>query len=439
MEQNQIRSNFFRYTSQNMLGMMGLSCYILADTYFISQGLGADGLTALNLAIPFYNFIQGLGLMLGMGGATKFALLRGQGSEDEAQRAFSRSAVLALLTSLIFVIPGLLFADQMSTLLGGTGEVHGMTATYLRVLLTFSPAFLLNNVVLCFVRNDGAPRLAMTAMLGGSFSNIVLDYIFIFPCGMGMFGAVFATGLAPVISLVILSGHFKKRTLRFQREGLTLRGSGEVALLGAPSLISEMSSGLVLLLFNFIILGLAGNLGVAGYGVVANIYLVVIALFTGLGQGIQPLVSAAWGSGDKKTTRVVYRYALIFAVTLAVVVYVVSFFLADPIVAAFNREGDPDLQAIAVRGLKLYFTAFFFSGCNVVTAVFFSSLERPKAGFVVSILRGFVLIVPLALILSRILGMDGVWLSAPMTEAITTLVAIVLYRRMSREGQTEKA
>ena len=105
MEQNQIRSNFFRYTSQNMLGMMGLSCYILADTYFISQGLGADGLTALNLAIPFYNFIQGLGLMLGMGGATKFALLRGQGSENEAQRAFSRSAVLALLTSLIFVIP----------------------------------------------------------------------------------------------------------------------------------------------------------------------------------------------------------------------------------------------------------------------------------------------------------------------------------------------
>ena len=430
---------FARYASLNALGMLGFSCYILADTFFIAQGLGADGLTALNLAIPIYSLVHGCGLMLGMGGATRYSICRGQRDNDGASAAFVSSVYPAVLLAIIFVSAGLFFPTPLASLLGADAQVLTMTATYLRVILLFSPAFLLNDILVCFVRNDGAPRLAMTAMLGGSFSNIVLDYIFIFPCGMGMFGAVFATGLAPVISLVILSGHFKKRTLRFQREGLTLRGSGEVALLGAPSLISEMSSGLVLLLFNFIILGLAGNLGVAGYGVVANIYLVVIALFTGLGQGIQPLVSAAWGSGDKKTTRVVYRYALIFAVTLAVVVYVVSFFLADPIVAAFNREGDPDLQAIAVRGLKLYFTAFFFSGCNVVTAVFFSSLERPKAGFVVSILRGFVLIVPLALILSRILGMDGVWLSAPMTEAITTLVAIVLYRRMSREGQTEKA
>ena len=238
MEHSAIRREFFQYTSQNMLGMMGLSCYILADTFFISQGLGADGLTALNLAIPFYNFIQGAGLMLGMGGATKFSILRGRGREEEAQGVFTRSLILAVLVSLLFVIPGVCFAPQMSTLLGGTGEVHGMTATYLRVLLTFAPAFLLNNVTLCFVRNDGAPRLAMAAMLGGSFSNIVLDYIFIFPCGMGMFGAVFATGLAPVISLVILSGHFRKRTLVPRRSGLNFRGTGEQVMLGAPSLIS---------------------------------------------------------------------------------------------------------------------------------------------------------------------------------------------------------
>lgn len=439
MERIAIRREFFRYTSQNMLGMMGLSCYILADTYFISQGLGADGLTALNLAIPFYNFIQGFGLMLGMGGATKFALLRGRGQEREAQGVFTRSLLLALLASLIFVIPGLCFAPQLSTLLGGTGAVHGMTATYLRVLLTFAPAFLVNNVTLCFVRNDGAPRLAMAAMLGGSFSNIVLDYLFIFPCGMGMFGAVFATGLAPVISLAILSGHFRKGTLVLQRSGLDLRGTGEQIMLGAPSLISELSSGLVLVLFNFIILGLAGNLGVAGYGVVANIYLVVVALFTGLGQGIQPLVSSAWGRGEVRTARTVYRYAVLTALGMAVVLYAGSVLLSGPIVAVFNREGDPTLQEIAVRGLKLYFLAFFFAGFNIVTAVFFACREKAHSGFLVSILRGFVLIVPLALVMSRLLGMDGVWLSAPVTEVITALVAIALYQRMNKEGQTEKS
>ena len=436
MEHNAVRREFFRYTSQNMLGMMGLSCYILADTYFISQGLGADGLTALNLAIPFYNFIQGFGLMLGMGGATKFSLLRGRGQEGEAQGVFVRSLALALLASLVFVIPGLCFAPQLSALLGGTGAVHGMTATYLRVLLTFAPAFLVNNVTLCFVRNDGAPRLAMAAMLGGSFSNIVLDYIFIFPCGMGMFGAVFATGLAPVISLVILSGHFRKGTLALRRTGLRFRGTGEQVMLGAPSLISELSSGLVLVLFNFIILGLAGNLGVAGYGVVANIYLVVVALFTGLGQGIQPLVSSAWGRGEARTARTVYRYAVLAALGLAAVLYAGAVLLSDPIVAVFNREGDPTLQQIAVRGLKLYFLAFFFAGFNIVTAVFFSCLEKARSGFLVSVLRGFVLIVPLALVMSRLLGMDGVWLSAPVTEALTALAAVVLLRRSRRKGQS---
>ena len=420
------------------MGMIGLSCYILADTFFISQGLGPNGLAALNLAIPFYNFIQGVGLMLGMGGATKFALLRGQGREDEAQGVFTQSLILALAASVLFVLPGVLFPSQLSTLLGGSGVVHGMTQTYLRVLLSFSPAFLLNNVCLCFVRNDNAPRLAMTAMLGGSFSNILLDYLFIFPMNMGMFGAILATGLAPVISLAILSPHFRCRTLRLNRAGVRLAGvrlagAGELAALGSPSLIAELSSGLVLIMFNLIILGLAGNLGVAGYGVVANIYLVVLALFTGLSQGIQPLVSAAWGRREERTVHTVYRYALWAAVVLAAGVYVLSVLFAQPIVAAFNREQDPLLQQIAVRGLRLYFTAFFFSGFNVVTAVYFSSMDRPRAGFLVSILRGFVLIVPLALLMSRVWGMDGVWLSAPVTEALTALGAIYLLRKKVTE------
>lgn len=202
-----------------------------------------------------------------------------------------------------------------------------------------------------------------------------------------------------------------------------------MAALGSPSLIAELSSGLVLILFNLIILDLAGNLGVAGYGVVANIYLVVLALFTGLGQGIQPLVSAAWGRRDRERVHAVYKYALWAVVGLAASVYLLSVLLDGPIVAAFNREKDPLLQEIAVRGLRLYFTAFLFAGFNIVTAVFFSSMDRPRSGFTVSILRGFILIVPLAVLMSRLWGMDGVWLSAPVSEAITALVAVILLRK----------
>ena len=435
MDHGKIQREFVRYAAQNIMGMVGLSCYILADTFFISQGLGPDGLTALNLALPCYSLIQGLGLMLGMGGATRFSILRGQGREGEAQEVFTQALFFALAVSLLFAVPGSLLAPKLGALLGAQGAVHGMTTTYLRVMMLFAPMFLVNNVMLCFVRNDSAPRLAMLAMLGGSISNIVLDFLFIFPLGMGMLGAILATGLAPVISLSILSPHFRHRTLRLRGSGFRVRGIGGLSVLGLPSLVSELSSGLVLMLFNFIILHLAGNLGVAGYGVVANIYLVVLALFTGLAQGIQPLVSAAQGREDEWAAGTVYRYAVWTAVGVGAAVYVVTFLFAQPIAAIFNRELDPVLQEVAVRGLRLYFSAFFFSGFNVVTAVYFSSTERPASGFVISFLRGFALIVPCALLMSRLWGMDGVWLSAPAAEAVTALAAVWIILTGKRHGK----
>ena len=160
---------FARYTSLNVLGMIGLSCYILADTFFISLGLGADGLAALNLAIPIYSFINGSGLMIGMGGGTRYSILKSQGNHREANRVFTNVLYLATVLAFLFVAAGLLFAGDIVRLFGGTGNVFTMSRTYLRVILLFAPAFLMNNVLLCFVRNDGAPQLSMAAMLGAAF------------------------------------------------------------------------------------------------------------------------------------------------------------------------------------------------------------------------------------------------------------------------------
>lgn len=184
------------------------------------------------------------------------------------------------------------FFRAITSLLGADAAVYDMTETYLKVILIFAPAFLMNNLILCFVRNDGSPQLAMTAMIAGSLSNIVLDWLFIFPCGMGIFGAVFATGLAPVISLIILSVHFIKRKNGFMLKKIRPEARFILAVLsgGLPSLITEWSSGIVMIVFNSIMLGLEGNTGVAAYGVIANLSLVVIAIYTGIAQGIQPLI-----------------------------------------------------------------------------------------------------------------------------------------------------
>ena len=217
MEQKSSMRDFARYTILSVLGTLGVSCYILADTFFVSKGVGTDGLAALNLAIPVYNFIHGTGLMLGMGGATKLSVCKSQGKQEEVNRFFTNTVYLAILFSGAFFLLGLFFSDQLAILLGADANVLEMTDTYLKWLLLFAPAFILNDVLLCFVRNDESPQLSMIAMLIGSFSNIVLDYIFIFPMQMGIFGAIFATGLSPIISIVMMLPHWtrKKNTFHF--------------------------------------------------------------------------------------------------------------------------------------------------------------------------------------------------------------------------------
>lgn len=411
---------FARYVSLNVTGMLGLSCYILADTFFIARGLGAEGLAALNLAIPVYSFVHGSGLMLGMGGGTRYSIFRGQKGNDNGNVIFTHTVFAAAILALVFVLTGLLGAGWLTAALGGEGRVGQMTRTYLTVILLFSPAFIMNDVLLCFVRNDGAPRLAMKAMLGGSFSNVILDYIFIFPCGMGIFGAVLATGLAPVISMGILSSHLRKKRNGFHFTGCRLEGRllGSELALGFPSLITEVSSGIVIIVFNQIIMGLQGNTGVAAYGVIANLSLVAAAVFTGIAQGIQPIISTAYGTGDREKTGRLLGYGLKTMGSLVVLIYLGLFAFTGPVTAVFNSEGNQLLQEIAEKGLRLYFLAAPFMGFNIVISSYYTSVDQALPAHIISILRGLALIVPAAYVMARLFGMTGVWLAVPVTEAV---------------------
>ncbi len=412
---------FAKYASMNVMGMIGLSCYILADTFFIAQGLGADGLAALNLAIPVYSAVHGSGLMLGMGGATKYAILKGQGVREGGSRMFTDTVAMAVVLAAFFMAAGLLGAGTVTRTLGADAAVFDMTETYLKVILLFSPAFMANDILLCFIRNDGNPRLAMIAMLSGSFSNIILDYVFIFPLRMGIFGAVLATGFAPLISMAVLSSHFIKKKNGFSlKRALHLRqDAGSILMLGFPSLILEVASGLVIIVFNLLIMKLEGNVGVAAYGVITNLSLVVIAIFTGIAQGMQPLTSRAYGQGRREETVCLLRYGLLTSLAIAALLYGIVFFFADPIALVFNREQNETLQEMAVYGMKLYFTGIFFAGINVVLSMFFTSTELALQAHGISLLRGLILIVPLAVLFARLGGMTGVWLAFPVTEALT--------------------
>ncbi len=425
-------AEFIKYAVLNIMGMLGLSCYILADTYFVSKGLGTKGLTALNLAIPVYSFIHGSGLMLGMGGATRYSVFRGQRSGKSGDSIFMNTVYLSVAISMLFLLTGVFFSDGLTQLLGADTEVADMTETYLKFILLFAPAFMMNDVLICFVRNDKNPRLSMLAMLVGSLCNIVLDYVFIFPLGMGILGAVLATGAAPVISMLLLSLHWKngKNGFHFtwKKPELSCMFSG--LPLGFPSLVAEVSSGVVMIVYNIIILKIAGNTGVAAYGVVANLSLVVMAVYTGLAQGMQPVISTDCGKGDTESVRKVVRYGMAAMIVISLAIYLVMYGFASGIAGIFNSENDAALQSLAVPGIRLYFTAAPFAGFNIVISAVFTSTQRAVPAHWISLLRGFVLIIPLAVLLSGVWGIYGIWLAFPVTEGMAAVLGVVIYRKL---------
>ncbi len=427
---------FARYTFLNVLGMIGLSCYILADTFFVSKGLGTNGLAALNLAIPIYSFIHGSGLMLGIGGATKYSIVKVQKASENSDRIFTNTLYMGALLAILFMLTGFFFSDRLTMLLGADGEAAAMTKIYLKVILLFAPAFLFNDIFICFVRNDGNPRLSMTAMLLGSISNIILDYIFIFPLKLGILGAVLATGAAPVLSMLILSRHLikKKNSFHLQRTKPSPVIIGSVISLGIPSLIAEMSSGIVMIVFNSIFMTLSGNVGVAAYGIIANLSLVVISIYTGIAQGMQPIISRAYGKGSQDSAMQTLRYGIFTMLSLSAIIYLGIYFLSGFIAGIFNSEGNLQLQAIAVSGLKLYFTAVPFAGFNILLSSFFTSTEKALPSHLLSLLRGFILIIPMAFLLSYLAKATGLWLAFPITEGIVCLAGAITYLLLKRKG-----
>lgn len=202
---------FTKYVSANIIAMIGLSCYILADTFFISLKMGQTGLAALNLSSPSFNIVFSIGMMFAVGGGTKFAIHKGAKNDADANKVFTHTVLIVALFAVVFVLLGIFASLPIAKFLGAEGDTLDYSKTYVQIILCFAPFFMYSNVFQNFVRNDGAPRLAMIASLAGNLFNIVFDYVLVFPCNLDMLGAALATGFSPIVSILILSSHAKNK------------------------------------------------------------------------------------------------------------------------------------------------------------------------------------------------------------------------------------
>ncbi len=425
-----LTKQFFKYVSQNIFGLLGTSCYILADTYFIAQAAGTDGVTLLNLCLPIYNLIFAFGSMIGLGAATRYAILRAQG-DAQAQRYFSNAIFSVCILAVPFMLVGIFRPDGLLRLMGGDADIVALGMNYARIFLMFTPFFMCNYVVASFVRNDGDPSLAMVATLSGSLFNVVFDYIFIFPMGLGLPGAALATAISPILSIAVCSAHFikKSNTITFVRKAPSVRLLAQSCQLGISGFVGELSSGVTTTVFNFLLLRLAGNVAVAAYGVVANFALVATAIFNGVAQGAQPLVSQCYGKNEMAGARKLLLLGCGTALGLAALLYGVVFGYTDALTALFNSENSALMAEFAHSGMRIYFVGYFFAGCNIVAAGYLGAVNRPAEASITSLCRGMAAIVVCSLVLSALFGMNGVWAAFPVSEAITLALTVFLLKR----------
>ncbi|MCL1862223.1 MAG: MATE family efflux transporter [Defluviitaleaceae bacterium] len=421
------KKEFAKYVGLAVFEMTCVSIYVIADTFLIAQALGPYGLTALNISISAFTVIHGVGLMVGIGGATLFSIVKS--SDGDASDVFTLSLMVGAVASAVFFVAGAIFTVPISAALGANHYTLDMVTSYIRTILYFSPVLILRNILLAFIRNDGNPKLSMAGSFVGAFANIILDYIFLFPLAMGMFGAALATGVSLVLSVAVLGMHFftQKNNLFLRKCRVSFCRIRELFALGASSFISEMSVSVSLIAFNLVILGVVGNIGVAAFGVVINLAVVSICVFSGVAFGMQPLISRGHGSSDNAAVRLTMKYALVTVSIFGMVIYVGIFIFTPWLVYMFNSEANEILRSLAESGLRIYFVGLIFAGINVITSAFFSACDKPKIALTIGILRSSVVLVPMLLALSRF-GMYGVWWSYVATEVAVFILAVFLLK-----------
>lgn len=432
------KRQLMRDISRGALGSVGLSIYILADSFFVSKKLGVLGVSVMNLTMPLFNLMEGLGLLLGMGGATLFVIDKIQ-EPSNSKKVFPQIFRVGLGLGIFFMILGLTCPRAIAGLLGANASIIGMTTEYTHIILIGGPVFVLNNFFLSFVRNDRDTLLAMIAMLASSIWNVVADWLFILVFGWGMLGAGLATSSAPLVSILIMSVHWfnGKNTLSFKPSGFRMSNLKYTLSLGLPSFLMEMSNGVTIFIFNRIILTVSNEYAVAAYGVITNVLLVALALFTGTAQGIQPFVSKEFARrGFKKAFKALHM-AIRVALGIALLVYVVSVVFRGPIVEAFNEQHNAYVAALATKGLPILLFSLFFSAINNQLIIFLSSADATKQSIGLVLFRGYLLVWPVLLPLAFTLKMDGVWLGMPIIEAISLVAGLILIRRIREVIKTK--
>lgn len=421
--------NLWRYIFPAMGGLFVTYLYNVVDGIFVGQGVGSAALGAVNIGVPFITFAVAVAAMFPMGGATVVAIRVGRGDKEGANHAFMTSVTLTLLVSLLLTVAGMVFCGQIIDMSGGhtlSRAMRDMAEDYLFYYCAFSVPMLMSTCLSVFVRNDGSPTLSFVGMCVGAGANIFLDWLFIFPMGMGVTGAAIASGLGQVFSVAVLLSHFVRRqgSLRFRRFHLSGALAVKICKRGVPEAVSQLTTPVTALCYNLMLARLVGDIGVSTFSVLSFIYSLANAILSGVAQGLQPLWGNCYGEQDTDGMNEYLSWGIRINAILSVAIYGLLLFFAESVIRIFNQ--DPELVQNASTALPLFSLSFIPMALNLIYTAFLYSTKRTLQADAISFSRGVVLKAVAIFCLPVLLGGDTIWLAPLAAEFLTLLLALAL-------------
>lgn len=420
-----------------IISMLVSALYNIVDQIFIGQGVGMLGNAATNVAFPVTTIATALALLLGIGGASNYNLEMGAGREKKASSIAGTALSTLVITGVILAVAVLLFLRPLLSLFGATTDVMPYAVDYLGITAVGLPFYALSIGGNHIVRADRSPTYSMTCVLTGAIINTILDPLFIFGFGWGIKGAAWATVIGQVISgilVVIYFGKFRKMYLEMSM----LKPSSEclkaIISLGMASCINQIAMAIVQIVLNNILRYYGGlsvygsDIPIACVGVISKVNQVFMAICIGISQGCQPIWGFNYGAKKYDRVRLAYRYSMIACTAIATVFFLCFQLFPHQIVSIFGTGSDLYFQ-FAERYLKIFMFMTFANGIQPMSSGFFTSIGKAKLGIVMSLTRQVLFLLPLIVVFSLIMGIDGVMYAGPIADAAALSLAILFARR----------
>lgn len=429
-----IGRTLIEYAIPSLIALLAISTTSLVDGVFVGRFVGGDALAAVGLLVPYFTLLFGVALMLAVGGTVRAGRHLGADEREPAEVVFATATAGVLALGVVSALAGSVLEERLFRALGAPDALLPSMRAYYRVIAWVLPVQLTGLVFYYFVRLDGRPRFATVAVACGALCNLVLDTWFVAGLGWGLRGAALATGLAQVVQLGVLVTHFagKRGRLRLRLSWGGVRELASLALTGFSELVNEVSAGIVLLVFNFLMLERRGAEGVAAFSVVNYAIFASLMVFYGVADALHPLVSQNLGAGRTERVRGFARAGLAGAAALGALFFGVLTLFADRWAAIFLSSSSP-LLAESSGLLRLVSPLFLVNGLNVVTVVYFASIQRSLHAALLSATRTLVLPVATLLALYFFLPEAPFVIAFPCAEWLALGVALPLLTRVAPE------